>query len=66
MSTTEEEVILTRASEGDRCYRLCRCAGCGKVSRCTPHNDFYNDLPGRSPDLLFCESCTLRTPSTPT
>lgn len=67
MSTTEDEIILTRASDGDRAYRLCRCAGCGVVSLCTPDNDFYNDLPGRPPDLLFCEPCTLRpaSPSTP-
>jgi hypothetical protein len=47
------ERILTYASPGEsRGMRLCRCAGCGVVRRCTPEFDFYETSP-RSPLLCF-------------
>ncbi|MFL5345638.1 MAG: hypothetical protein ACJ8AT_12630 [Hyalangium sp.] len=49
------ERILTHASPGEsRGRRLCRCAGCGVVRRCTPDFDFYETSP-RSP--LLCFNC---------
>ena len=61
--TTNTEEPITRSSEGDRAYRLCRCAECGEVSRCTPTNDFYDNRPGHPNDMLFCLTCTVRPPS---
>jgi hypothetical protein len=50
-----EEEVLTHDS-ADRRFRLCHCAICGHVSRCTPSNDFYSKIPGGP---LRCEACML-------
>jgi primosomal protein N' len=39
----------------DRGYKLCRCCVCGKISRCTPTNDYYTtEKHGKK---LLCEAC---------
>ena len=40
MDASSVQELLTHATEC-RAYRMCRCAICSSVSRCTPSNDFY-------------------------
>ena len=46
--------IIETAKE-DRRYKLCRCADCGEVGRCTPVSDYYS-TPDTG-DKLLCETC---------
>lgn len=47
--------IIKTVHDGDRGYKNCLCCVCNKVSKCTPHNDFYTtDAHG---DGLVCEAC---------
>ncbi len=65
MNITVEEV-LTHATEY-RGGRLCRCAKCGTVRRCTPTHDFYvvpdsAAVTRSEPNCgkpLFCAGCIL-------
>lgn len=58
------EPILTHATE-DRGGRLCRCALCDRVHRCTPSSDFFTvDAPGddrnkppNNGQPLLCTAC---------
>ena len=47
---------LTHESQGDGCYKYCRCAECGIVAKATPHFDFYESA-FRHDDALVCEPC---------
>jgi hypothetical protein len=48
---------FTHKSQGDACYKLCKCAECGVVRQCTPNFDFY-DSAYRRDDGLVCENCS--------
>ena len=53
-----DDAVLTHETE-DRGGRLCKCARCGSVERCTPRRDFYTiaSHAGMVAPPLFCESC---------
>lgn len=42
----------------DRCWKICKCAGCGMEAVCTPSLDFYT-LPDDPTKLLYCERCIM-------
>ena len=48
-----EKIIET--TEENRGYKLCRCASCGIVARCTPLFDFYSTE--ETEDKIICEDC---------
>lgn len=49
------EKILTHRTEPQG-YRLCKCAKCGIIRRCTPSFDFYVNG-GDETLALWCETC---------
>jgi hypothetical protein len=54
------EKVFTRGDDGDRRYKVCRCADCDLVELCTPTRDFYTRAPDRDGPLV-CEPCLLAT-----
>ncbi len=57
-------IILTHATEEERCWKQCKCSKCGIIAQCTPDFDFYT--PFNSPDSpLVCERCTMDDVLTP-
>lgn len=46
---------VVRTKDKNRCYEFCECCECGKVSECTPTNDYYSTE--EHGDLLLCEAC---------
>lgn len=60
-------MVITTSEEGDRRYRTCRCAECGYTAVCFPSNDFYSNVRGKPPELLYCRVCMAKagTPAPP-
>lgn len=55
MNLGTDQNPITKESEGERCYKVCRCCLCGTTRVCSPRFDFYST--DRSGDLLECEDC---------
>ncbi len=49
------EEVIEKDGE-DRRHKLCKCARCHEVARCTPSNDFYS-VPDDPIGGLYCEVC---------
>jgi hypothetical protein len=50
------DMCVIRTGGVDRCYKLCECARCKTIDKCTPRFDFYT-IRGDDSGPLYCEAC---------